>query len=247
MKKNEKTNEFSCRIHERYWDALDGLSIRVQNDVLGALVRAFFTGESQEDKLKGIARNLYVSLEEPVFFSRKRALAGRKGGEANAQTNSEANREAKAKQNDKQSGKQTHKQSGKQKPSLIEIRDKREESECVLRVDTLLEEKQHTPTLDEISTFFQARGCSEQAASRFYRHYAAQGWKRGNGNQITDWRLVAEQWIEEDGSSKSEPLDVPDSAQCPRCGHDCSPIDEGSPVFACGDCNITFRTRGGAA
>lgn len=231
MAKNEKNTEFSCRIHERYWLALDGLSTRVQNDVLGALVRAFFTGDSQADSLKGIARNMYLSLEEPVLFSRKRAIAGKKGGEAKGQANMEANA--------KQNGKQTTKQNA----SLKENREKREEiieSECVLA--TGIGEKQNAPTLNEISDFFQSKGGTEQAATRFYRHYAAQGWKSGSGQPIENWQLKAEQWIDEDApTTQQQPQEPPRIAYCPKCHEERESVSPG--LFRCNDCEITWRAE----
>ena len=239
-----KNIEFSCRIHKRYWDALQGLTMRQQNDILGALVRAFFTGDSQTEKLKGVTRNLYVSLEEPVFFSRMKALAGQKGGVAKAQ--------AKAKQTGKQTpskaladgiadGKQTGKQTGKQKPSLKENRDKRIENiDSVLVVDTTLEVAQ-THTINDLISFFTSHGSTEAAARKFEQHYSAQGWKRANGLPITDWKPLAEMWIADDGQTAK--ATAPAVMECPSCGREREAIKPGSPVFHCPSCVITWRAE----
>ena len=242
-----KNIEFSCRIHKRYWDALQGLTMRQQNDILGALVRAFFTGDSQTEKLKGITRNIYVSLEEPVFFSRVKALAGQKGGVAKAQ--------AKAKQTGKQTpskaladgvadGKQTGKQTGKQKPSLKENREKRIENiDSVLIVDTTLGVAQ-THTINDLISFFTSHGSTEQAARKFEQHYSAQGWKRANGLPITDWKPLAEMWIANDSqAAPTQKPENPETANCPECGLACNPIASGSSLFRCNSCGITWRAE----
>jgi len=242
--------EIACMIFESYWDVLSNLPTRrKRNDMCGALVEAFFTGNSCADRFKGETLGVYMQLEERMFYSRKKAIAGRAGGVAKSQAkrlanalanplantladgvandvaDGVANAQAKAQANAKQSAKPKTKTKNKY---LVD-------SECV--VDKALEE--HTQTA--ISDYFKAKGASDDLATRFYRNYAAQGWKRANGQPVTDWRILADQWIEEE----SEPAKkaTPAVSPCPECDVLCSPLSDGSPLFRCESCGITWRAE----
>ena len=239
-------NEIACMIFESYWDVLSNLPTRRErNDMCGALVEAFFTGNSCADRFKGETLGVYMQLEERMFFSRKKAIAGRIGGRANRKANAQAKAKAKAKAkaqpeieatikaNVQANGEANAEQSAKPKTKtktkyLID-------SECV--VDKALEEHTQTAILD----YFKAKGASDDLATRFYRNYAAQGWKRANGQAITDWRILADQWIAEE----SEPAKkaTPAVSPCPECDVLCSPLSNGSPLFRCESCGITWRAE----
>lgn len=51
------------------------------------------------------------------------------------------------------------------------------------------------PTLNECEAFFQQCGKTREEGEKFYRHYQAQDWKRGNGLKVTDWASLAQKWI----------------------------------------------------
>ena len=49
------------------------------------------------------------------------------------------------------------------------------------------------PEPGEVAGYFGAN-CLRGSAEEFFDFYAAQGWKRGNGMPIEDWRAAARQW-----------------------------------------------------
>lgn len=71
-------------------DQLEGLSDRDTGEIVGALVTAFLTGESQEDRFRGrkgkkaLLWNIYKGLDTAMLKRRKCAIAGRGGGKARA-------------------------------------------------------------------------------------------------------------------------------------------------------------------
>lgn len=55
------------------------------------------------------------------------------------------------------------------------------------------------PTLEEAKSYFLTVGSDvldlEREAVAFSSYYGSQGWLRGNGNSVTDWRQAATDWI----------------------------------------------------
>lgn len=49
------------------------------------------------------------------------------------------------------------------------------------------------PTADEAAAYFAAN-CLRGDAQEFLDHYEAQGWVRGNGMPVSDWRAQARIW-----------------------------------------------------
>jgi predicted transcriptional regulator len=52
------------------------------------------------------------------------------------------------------------------------------------------------PSRDDVHTLFRIRGQSIEEADRFFDHYDAQGWVRGNGQVIHNWQALIPRWIE---------------------------------------------------
>ena len=71
-------------IQQDYLKSLRGLSEAEEDSIFGALVRAFFTGESQEGRFEKADNpfllNIYIGLETQLMRSRRNAIAGSKGG-----------------------------------------------------------------------------------------------------------------------------------------------------------------------
>ena len=245
------TKEIAFLFYEGYWNVLTKLPTRRKRcDMCGALVEAFFTGESCADRFKGETLAVYSQLEERMFHSRKKAFAGREGGKQSAskpaskaqatsqatfQANYEANRQATSQANHEAKCKQSAKPKEKEKE-----KEKQPIDSCV--VETFSDGQASTHTTQDFVNFFTANGSTAQAAKRFMQHYAAQGWKRSNGLEIVDWQPLALMWI--DGDGKTEPkATYPETLCCPSCGRSCNAIAENSPVFHCNSCGITWRAE----
>lgn len=52
-------------------------------------------------------------------------------------------------------------------------------------------------------------------AERFVAHYAAQGWRRGNGQHVTDWQALVPQWVDRPGQAPAAPAPKPISFDRP--------------------------------
>lgn len=96
-----------------------------------------------------------------------------------------------------------------------------------------------SPARGEVVEFMKARGASESYASRFVGYYQAQGWKRSNGAAITDWKALAESWLDKDGIRPK--VDYPSTMAC-ACGgtmDKTATFKSGTdvPFYRCMDCN----------
>lgn len=52
-----------------------------------------------------------------------------------------------------------------------------------------------SPLRADVHTLFQIRGQPTEEADRFFDHYDAQGWVRGNGQVIRNWQALIPGWI----------------------------------------------------
>lgn len=248
--------EIAFLFYEGYWNVLTKLPTRRKRcDMCGALVEAFFTGESCADRFKGETLAVYLQLEDRMFHSRKKAFAGREGGKqsgkqnaskvpSKAQANHEATMQATSQANHEATG-QANTQAKRKQSAKPKEKEKEKEnlpsSVCVL--DTFPDGQANTHTTQEFTDFFIANGSTTQAAKRFMQHYAAQGWKRSNGLEIVDWHPLALMWIDGDGKTEPPKTAYPETLDCPSCGIQCSPIADNSPVFRCDSCGITWRAE----
>lgn len=60
------------------------------------------------------------------------------------------------------------------------------------------------PLRDHVRTMFKVRGSTDEEADRFFDHYDAQGWVRGNGQVIRNWQAMVQRWIERQKEHKHE-------------------------------------------
>lgn len=76
------------KFYKSYFDGLEGLTVKMQNDMIGSAIRFFFTGESQADRFKVPYWNVYKQLEDRILLSKMRAEAGAEGGKQKAKQTS---------------------------------------------------------------------------------------------------------------------------------------------------------------
>ena len=98
----------------------------------------------------------------------------------------------------------------------------------------------NAPAREECEEFFGGNGSTRAAGARFHAHYASQGWMKGNGQPVTDWRVLASHWIDQDAHpaedrEKRMELDWPPSLPCPECGVESR--HTGGGVYLCPECN----------
>jgi hypothetical protein len=85
---------------------------------------------------------------------------------------------------------------------------------------------QHPETIRPVAAAFAPPTAAEVAAyaasinrpidaERFVAHYAAQGWRRGNGQHVTDWQALVPQWVDRPGQAPAAPAPKPISFDRP--------------------------------
>lgn len=167
------------------------LSAKDRQAYYTALIEYLYYGK--EPNLKGPAKAVFVAIRPTLDNSKARAEAGSRGGsrkqkqpkrEAKPESNSEANTEANAKQTGKQTRSKTGSYQDSSSPSYSSsyspsVGEGSGEGEI--------------PTPEAVTAYFQAnllRGNPDE----FYDHYASQGWVKGNGMAVCDWRAQARKW-----------------------------------------------------
>ncbi len=187
-------------IQDDFWEAMEEQPAKVQDEVLGALARLFFTGEVAE--LKGVSKALFVAFRDRVLLARKRSDAGKSKRSSNDDQNGDQTDEQNANQN------------GDQKPIKPESKPgtNGDQNSDQNRNDLLKSERESEkereregekprkggrfapPTPAQVREYAEAAGLAIDA-ERFCDYYAAQGWKLSNGNQMRDWKAAVRNWV----------------------------------------------------
>lgn len=61
------------------------------------------------------------------------------------------------------------------------------------------------PDLEDVKTYFSAKGYPAEEGESFFNHFAGQGWVTGSGMPITNWRLKAENWHKDQRNKAAAP------------------------------------------
>ena len=236
-------------------EQLDGLSDKDTGEIVGALVSAFLTGESQEDRFRGrkgkkaLLWNIYKGLDTAMLKRRKCALAGRDGGKARA--SNQAKRY------------QANIQAPLENATNLEARSKKLE---VSNDDVVVLETLYKGTDPQGFPGFEAEAMREfnAATGKNYLTTTAKA-RKGMldafraGRTIDDVRRVmadVAKWpprmqtldaVWADGRFEmhvnrqewAEPVEYPGEATCPKCGEERAQIVPG--MYRCDNCDITWR------
>ena len=186
-------------VQDDFWEAMEDQPPKVQDEVLGALTRLFFTGEVAE--LKGVSKVLFVAFRERVLIARKRSDAGKSKAQSNAnqngnqnsnktESNTGTNDESKAQSNANQNGNQNS-----NKPIKSESESEKERKSESLDPDKSRSKVKHfsPPSPAEVSAYAAERH-SAIDAERFCDFYASKGWKVGK-SPMRDWKAAARNWM----------------------------------------------------
>ena len=73
-----------------------------------------------------------------------------------------------------------------------------------------------SPTFEEVRQYMADGGATSRYAEQFFGHYESQGWVRGNGRKVKDWKALAAQWMARDGITPER--EYPPSLKC-ECGN----------------------------
>lgn len=180
--------------------ALAMTSRKDSDAVIGAIVRCLRTGE-EPDRLTGNALAMWTAIAPVVRKSRARSVAGAEGGNASAcrcrdAVEPERSGETDSKQPSKVQSKTASKRASKmasEQVSSLPSPDFSSPLQFPFGVEGCGEEGPEPPDEDEVRLYFAAN-CLIGDPGEFFDHFEAQGWVRGNGRPIADWRAAARQW-----------------------------------------------------
>ena len=191
--------------HWDYWDVLSSCTKDERMRLVDALLVYYFEGEEPTD-LKGLEMALFKSLRGKVLAS-KTGLenAMRRKLSQTSQAPSDAPSDAPT-QAPSEGATQAPSEGATQAPSEgASGQERSKKKEEVLERDRArgggrADRFDPTspgfvePTVAEVEEQAQLAGCGAIDARAFIDNYAAQGWIRGNGQAVTDWRRLLTGW-----------------------------------------------------
>lgn len=197
-------------VQDDFWEAMEEQPAKVQDEVLGALARLFFTGEAS--KLRGVSKALFVAFRDRVLIARKRSEAGKSKARSNEDQNADQNgiktpikTESNPGTNEDQSGDQN-------RSDLLKSESESEKESKTLGspdVEPRVSGRFAPPTPEEVAAYaaeYAAEHGGSLDAHRFCDHYASKGWKIGK-TPMKDWKAAARNWMR-DGKGGSGNVDL---------------------------------------
>ena len=198
--------------HWDYWDVLSSCTKDERMRLVDALLVYYFEGEEPTD-LKGLEMALFKSLRGKVLASKtglenamRRKLPQTSQAPSDAPTQAPSDAPSDAPTQAPSEGASGQERS-KKKEEVLE-RDRARAGACGGRYDSTSPGFVE-PTVSQVEAEAQARGCGNVDAQAFVDYYAAQGWMRGNGQPVTDWRRLLTGWRDRQAER---------DARCPRKG-----------------------------
>ena len=198
--------------HWDYWDVLSSCTKDERMRLVDALLVYYFEGEEPTD-LKGLEMALFKSLRGKVLASKtglenamRRKLSQTSQAPSDAPTQAPSDAPSDAPTQAPSEGASGQERS-KKKEEVLE-RDRARAGACGGRYDSTSPGFVE-PTVSQVEAEAQARGCGNVDAQAFVDYYAAQGWMRGNGQPVTDWRRLLTGWRDRQAER---------DARCPRKG-----------------------------
>lgn len=169
-------------IQDDFFESCDEIPSKQQDEVFGALVRYYFTGEEPDFKgaTRATSKALFGLMRQRVDIAKAKAKAGSKS-KSNANQN-EIKTESNANQNSSSLAKSKSKSKKKEEPP--NGGSKKAASRFT------------PPTATEVSVYAEQSGITLDA-ERFCDFYASKGWMVGKG-PMRDWKAAARNWARRD-------------------------------------------------
>lgn len=179
--------------HWDYWDVLSSCTKDERMRLVDALLVYYFEGEEPTD-LKGLEMALFKSLRGKVLASKtglENAMRRKLSQTSQAPSDAPSDAPTQAPSDAPSEGASGQERS-KKKEEVLE-RDRARAGACGGRYDSTSSGFVE-PTPEEVEAEAQMRGCGKVDGEAFVDYYAAQGWLRGNGQPVTDWRRLLTGW-----------------------------------------------------
>lgn len=182
-------------IQDDFWEALEDMPTEIQNEVIGALTRTFYTGEV-DTELSGASKAIYIALRERVLIARKKAAAGRSKKNQTENQTVEQTENQNAEQNEIKTAIKTEGVLLKSE-SESKSKNKRKNTLVVANAPTKVEGGRFAPpTPAQVEAYAKARGQTIDA-ERFCDFYASKGWRVGK-SPMKDWQACVRTWLARD-------------------------------------------------
>lgn len=161
-----------------------------------AALEYLYYGREPSFKMRPAPRALFVAMR-PVFDNQRQAVVnGRKGGRPRK---SETKQEPAVTESTQETETET-------KPTLFEnapFSKSEQEQEQELEKPSPNGEGKKThprfvpPTEEEVDEYLAERGLSAYlSGAQFVGYYGSQGWRKANGQRVTNWKLAASGWAD---------------------------------------------------
>lgn len=173
-------------IFDSYIDAGQQLNQREKEQYYTALVE--FIAYDFEPKLKGAALAVFTAIRPSLELSKQRANSGRKGGK------SQGKAEAKGDFATEQTASKTEASDEAKPQAMSKSRSKSKNSSPIGEAK---KPRFVPPTEEEVDAYLAERGLSAYlSGTQFVGYYGSQGWKKANGQPVTNWKLAASGWAD---------------------------------------------------
>lgn len=179
-------------IQDDFWEACEELPAKSQDEVFGALVRLFYTGDTNPD-IKGVSKAVFIALRDRVLIAKKRSEAGKSSGKQNNEQT-----EIKTESNANQTSHQTDEQSeSKTEGHLLKSESESEKKSKGKKNPGV---RFAPPTPEDVAAYAAEKGIDIDP-HRFVDYYASKGWKVGY-SPMRDWKAAVRNWARRDSERK---------------------------------------------
>lgn len=167
-------------IQDDFWEACSELPQKSQDEIFGAMVRFYFTGE--EPNLKGVSKAMFVSFRKRVLLAKDAAKRKQKSRETEQDKECDSHNEC-------------HRECHEEHhvtdlcPSFLESE---RESKSKSKREKNKGGRFAPPTPEQVAQYAEEKDLNVDA-QRFCDFYASKGWKVGS-SPMKDWKAAARNW-----------------------------------------------------
>lgn len=185
--------------YDSFIEGAQGSNPRERGDFYVAVLEYLYYGREPDFKLCKWAEQAFIMIRPVLDSQLAKQKAGRKGGKTRA--SNQANSQAEAKQTSSKDPSRSQadgQANGQAKANLTGTVTKKEKVSP--KGDTKKKSSRFIPpTAEEVDEYLAEKGLTPYLTGiEFVGYYGSQGWKKSNGQQLTNWKLAASGWAERD-------------------------------------------------
>ena len=186
-------------VQDDYWEAVCGLPVKAQTEILGALARYYFTGE--EPRLAAAYQGIFIMGRQRVDMARD--TADRK---ARSRTGQSQDSHVTVTGQSQDSHVTVTGQSRDSRVTLLNREGEGDIKEDLPNGKSKKAGAFTPPSVAQVAAYCQERG-NKVDPSRFVDFYASKGWMVGK-NRMKDWKAAVRTWEREEAEDErvDEPL-----------------------------------------